>query len=314
MIGLGDNAMKSKTEVGMIFNTQKFSIHDGAGIRTLIFMKGCPLGCLWCSNPESQDIEVEIMDVRSNCIRCGKCAGLCESGAVDSNTFEINRKLCIRCGKCVQHCYANAKKTIGKRVTLREIMDLVEKDRIVYQNSGGGVTIGGGEPTMQPEFTASVLRECRNMNIHTAIETCGWGTWEQVGKAIQYADQIFMDLKTMDPKTHKRLTGADNSLILQNAAMAANLDKELIFRIPLIPGQNDDRENLVKIGTFIADLAKRNNRIAAEVLPYHGLGKDKYKWLSRKYEMEMLSAPDSAAEKACKRILTDCGCNVIEVE
>lgn len=310
----GDKAMKNKAEAGIIFNTQKFSIHDGAGIRTLIFMKGCPLRCLWCSNPESQDIEMEIMDIRSNCIRCGKCAGLCKSGAIHPKTFEIDRRLCIRCGTCARYCYANAKKIVGKKVTLGEILDLVEQDRIVYQNSGGGVTIGGGEPAMQPEFTASVLRECRNMNIHTAIETCGWGTWEQVGKALRYADQIFMDLKTMDPKAHKKLTGADNSLILQNAAMAANLNKDLIFRIPLIPGQNDDRENLVQTGTFIADLAKKNNRIAAEVLPYHALGKDKYKWLGKKYEMETLSEPDSATRKACKRILTDCGCKVIGSE
>ena len=304
--------MESGSKKGIIFNTQKFSIHDGIGIRTLIFMKGCPLKCLWCSNPESQAPGLEIMDVKSNCIGCGKCAALCENNAVDAESFDINRSLCKGCGKCAEKCYANAKKIIGKELTVREAVEIIEKDRIFYTNSGGGVTIGGGEPTMQYEFVEELMRICSESNIHTAIETCGYGRWENIGGIFNYTDQIFFDLKVMDPKLHEKFTGVTNELILQNARKvvqkALEREAEITFRIPLVPGCNDSPENIEATGEFVASL---DGNIAIEILPYHDLGKDKYSWLNVSYGLAEVKKPGEALVNAYKQILTDKGCNVI---
>lgn len=304
--------MKSGSKKGIIFNTQKFSIHDGIGIRTLIFMKGCPLKCLWCSNPESQASGPEIMDVKSNCVGCGKCAALCENHAVNPQSFDIDRSLCGGCGKCAEKCYANAKKIIGRELTVREAMEIIEKDRIFYTNSGGGVTIGGGEPTLQYEFVEELTRICSESNIHTAIETCGYGKWENIGGIFNYTDQIFFDLKVMDPKLHEKLTGVTNELILQNARKVAEKalerNAEIIFRIPLVPGCNDSTENIQATGEFAASL---DGNIAVEILPYHDLGKDKYSWLNVSYSLADVKKPEEKDVNTYKRILTDKGCNVI---
>lgn len=291
---------------GVIFNTQKFSIHDGDGMRTLIFMKGCPLRCLWCSNPESQEPEVEIMDVKSKCVGCGKCVLLCENHAVKAESFDIDRKLCRRCGACARKCYANAKKIVGQTVTIREMMRLIEKDRIFYTNSGGGVTIGGGEPLMQREFVEELLKTCRASNLHTAIETCGYGKWEDVKGVFEAADQIFFDLKAMDPALHRRLTGADNERILENAcrlAAFAGAEKDLIFRIPLVPGCNDSRQNIEETARFAASLQRADNRISVEILPYHNLGEDKYRWLNRDYPLPGLKKFSSETVDEYKDLL-----------
>lgn len=291
---------------GIIFNTQKFSIHDGDGMRTLIFMKGCPLRCLWCSNPESQNPQVEIMDVKSNCIGCGKCMTLCENHAVKEGTFDIDREVCTRCGVCAEKCYANAKKLTGKQVTVREMMKLIEKDRIFYTNSGGGVTIGGGEPLMQREFVETLLQTCQNSNIHTAIETCGYGEWDEIKGVFEAADQIFFDLKAMDSQLHRKLTGVGNERILENASRLAALagqDKDLIFRIPLVPGCNDSLENVEQTGSFVSSLEGNGGRISIEILPYHNLGENKYRWLSRDYPLPKLEKPSKEKVEEYKELL-----------
>lgn len=296
---------------GMIFNTQKFSIHDGNGMRTLIFMKGCPLQCLWCSNPESQNLGIEIMDVKSNCVGCGKCVALCEHHAVEEGTFDIDRERCRKCGMCAEKCYANAKKIVGKTVTIREIMQLIEKDRIFYTNSGGGVTIGGGEPLLQHEFVEELLRTCKASNLHTAVETCGYGTWDAVKGVFEAADQVFFDLKAMDSELHRTLTGVGNEKILENAsrlAEIAGLDKEIVFRIPLIPGCNDSEDNIKETGRFTASLERPDNRIAVEILPYHNLGEDKYRWLNRDYPLPKLKKPSNEKVEGYKELLRQtCG-------
>lgn len=293
---------------GTIFNTQKFSIHDGDGIRTLIFMKGCPLACLWCSNPESQSPDIEVMDVKSNCTGCGKCAALCDCHAVKGGSFDIDRSLCRRCGKCAAKCYANAKKLVGKRVTIRELMQLIEKDRVFYTNSGGGVTIGGGEPLAQPLFVRELLRTCRESNIHTAIETCGYGQWENIKEVFEAADQIFFDLKAMNPDLHWQLTGVRNDEILENAVRAAELGKEIIFRVPLVLGCNDSADNMKETGNFVSYLQKKNSGISIELLPYHNLGEDKYRWLGRTYSLAKLEKPCQEELNACRQLLAErCG-------
>lgn len=303
--------MSGKKDKGTIFNIQKFSIHDGEGIRTLIFMKGCPLKCIWCSNPESQKSSIEIMDVKSNCIACGKCVNLCISKAINPVTFDINRNLCDECGVCAKYCYANAKKLTGKKVTISELITVIEKDRIFYTNSGGGVTIGGGEPVMQYEFVTELLKACKEANIHTAVETCGYGKWRNIGEMFNYLDEVFFDLKMMDSNRHKKLTGVGNELILQNAKHIAEKGVKITFRIPLIPSVNDDTENIRYTGEFVSELSSKNDNIAVEILPYHELGKDKYQWLNMKYEIDNTVKPDKVSVEECKTLLKELGCRVI---
>lgn len=302
--------MNGNKKTGIIFNTQKFSIHDGGGIRTLIFMKGCPLRCIWCSNPESQNMGIEIMDVRTNCISCGKCVQLCDNNGINTLNYTIDRSLCIGCGKCAKYCYANAKKTVGKKVTIEELIGIIEKDRIFYKNSGGGVTIGGGEPLMQHEFVYTLLQECRSRNIHTAIETCGYGKWDNIKKVFQQCDQIFFDLKHMDDTVHQRLTGVSNKLILENARKVSALGKKTVFRIPLVQGYNDG-ENVLETGKFIKTLENTGDNIQIELLPYHNFGQDKYTWLARQYELQGMKSMDKEVIQKYSKALLNMGCNLI---
>ena len=303
--------MISADMTGTVFNTQKFSIHDGTGIRTLIFMKGCPLRCIWCSNPESQRPGPEVMFVRSKCTGCGKCAALCREAAVDDVTFDIDRSRCVKCGLCTSKCYAGAKKMTGRQVTVREMMELIEKDRIFYTNSGGGVTVGGGEPAMQHGFVEELLKACRASHIHTAIETCGYGRWQDICGMFDNADQIFFDLKAMDPELHRRLTGVSNELILHNAEQAAAGGNEIIFRIPLIPGCNDSLTNIEETGAFVGGLSGNGSNVFIEILPYHDLGRDKYRWLDMDYGLEDTGKPDASQVEELKTILKNRGCSVV---
>ena len=303
--------MISADMTGTVFNTQKFSIHDGTGIRTLIFMKGCPLRCIWCSNPESQRTGPEVMFVRSKCTGCGKCAALCSEAAVDDVTFDIDRSRCVKCGLCTSRCYAGAKKMTGRQVTVREMMELIEKDRIFYTNSGGGVTVGGGEPAMQHGFVEELLKACRESHIHTAIETCGYGRWQDICGMFDNADQIFFDLKAIDPELHRRLTGVSNELILHNAEQAAVRGKDVIFRIPLIPGCNDSLTNIEETGIFVGGLSGNGRNVSIEILPYHDLGRDKYRWLDMDYGLEDTGKPDATQVEELKTILKDHGCSVV---
>ena len=303
--------MISADMTGTVFNTQKFSIHDGTGIRTLIFMKGCPLRCIWCSNPESQRTGPEVMFVRSKCTGCGKCAALCREAAVDDVTFDIDRSRCVKCGLCTSKCYAGAKKMTGRQVTVREMMELIEKDRIFYTNSGGGVTVGGGEPAMQHGFVEELLKACRESHIHTAIETCGYGRWQDICGMFDNADQIFFDLKAIDPELHRRLTGVSNELILHNAEQAAVIGKDVIFRIPLIPGCNDSLTNIEETGIFVGGLSGNGRNVSIEILPYHDLGRDKYRWLDMDYGLEDTGKPDATQVEELKTILKDHGCSVV---
>lgn len=296
---------------GVIFNIQKFSIHDGTGIRTLIFMKGCPLRCLWCSNPESQHMGIEIMDVKAKCKGCGKCVAKCGQKGIDPETFSIDRNACIKCGECAKFCFAEGKKVVGREVTIYELMKTIEKDRIFYRNSGGGVTVGGGEPTMQSAFVAELLKKCRESHIHTAIETCGYGSWDQIKGVFEHADQIFYDLKCMDPDQHKALTGVDNGVILENARKAAKLGKETIFRLPLIPALNDGEENIRDTGAFVKDLMPYNDHISMEILPYHNFGRDKYRWLNVEYQLEKTEKPLQETVAQYNKLLEQMGIRVI---
>lgn len=303
--------MENLNITGTVFNIQKFSIHDGYGIRTLVFMKGCPLKCLWCSNPESQRYPQEIMFVRKNCIGCGKCVELCPNGCIDPKDFSIDRDRCIFCGTCVKYCYANAKKLVGREMSIYDVLEEIEKDWVFYRNSEGGVTIGGGEPTAQPEFVSTLLQQCKKLDLHTAIETCGFGRWERIRLVLCEPDQVFFDLKHIDSGMHKKLTGVDNVSILENATRIAKMGKDITFRLPLIPGCSDSEENVITTGKFVAGLAAENDLIKIELLPYHALGADKYKWMDIPYTLEELKAPDSSTVDHYNDLLEELGCNVV---
>ncbi len=266
-------AEKKKDELtGVIFDIQRYSLHDGEGIRTLVFMKGCPLKCLWCSNPESQDVRIEIGSVSKECVGCGKCFEVCPQKAVLLPDYSIDRGRCSDCMECAKVCAVKSKRIIGRAVTVDQLLETVEKDRIFFKNSMGGVTVGGGEPAFQSKFVSAFLIACKGVNLNTSVETCGCAPWDIFAETVRYADVIHFDVKHMDPDRHLELTGARNEIILENLRKISEL-QEVIVRIPVIPGMNDDDENLRHTISFASGL-KRVSRI--ELLPFHTLGYGKY--------------------------------------
>jgi len=277
---------------GIVFEIERFAIEDGPGIRTLVFLKGCPLSCIWCSNPESQDPDPEIGYFKNNCIGCGKCADVCPQKAIACVKDEgllIDRDKCDRCGLCTEVCVANSKVLIGKPMTAEEIIAEVKKDSIFYQHSSGGITVSGGEPTFQGDFLVELLAKCHDQGLNTAIETCGHTSWENLEKIARHTDLIFYDLKHMDPEAHKRLTGVSNELILKNLENLVQLDNEVIVRLPLIPGYNDSQDNIEKTMDFVKGLGSTPK---LEILPYHRLGQSKYERLNKEYELKELLPTD----------------------
>jgi pyruvate formate lyase activating enzyme len=270
---------------GLIFNIQRYSIHDGPGIRTLVFMKGCPLRCLWCDNPEGQLMHPEILFSKARCIKCWKCVDACPVNAIakQRDTIKIDRKTCNNCRKCAEICYAEAIRIAGKWVTVEEVLNEIKKDTVFYEVSHGGITVGGGEPTMQTEFVTQLLKACKEHGINTAIETCGYTKWKNLQKMLKYLDLIFYDIKHMDSEKHQILTGKPNELILENLKKLSRETVPIIIRIPLVPGYNDQEENIKSTANFVRKLG--DNIVRVEILPYHRLGIAKYKQLGREYQL-----------------------------
>lgn len=279
---------------GCIFNIQRYSLHDGPGIRTVVFMKGCPLRCVWCANPEGQVEHPELMFDRRICIKCGRCAQACPNGATTLLNGEvvIDREICKGEGECVKVCPA-ARQVIGKYVSVAHVLDEVRKDEVFYRNSRGGVTISGGEPMTQAGFVRELLKMCRQAGLHTAIETAGYGRWEKLREIAEFADLILYDIKHMNARLHKRYTGVSNSLILRNAEKISN-EKKLIIRIPVVPGFNDSIEEMDEIANFVKELRYVN---FVELLPYHRLGIHKYEKLGRRNGMGTLTFINDQMER-----------------
>jgi pyruvate formate lyase activating enzyme len=264
---------------GIIFNIQRYSIHDGPGIRTTVFLKGCPLKCFWCQNPESQRTQPEIFLVRSNCMLCGKCVTVCSNGASSllKNHSAIDRSKCIGCGKCVAVCPHEARKLVGTYTTKDEVIREVLKDVRFYENSGGGVTLSGGEPAAQPEFALSILRSCKEAGLHTVLDTCGYVPWSTMKKLLRYTDLVFFDIKTIEPRKHREATGRSNRLILENAKRIARY-KPIRVRVPLVPNFNNSLEDVREIARFVKE---EMGSIDIDLLPYNKLGEVKYGRLDR---------------------------------
>jgi pyruvate formate lyase activating enzyme len=264
---------------GVVFNIQRYSIHDGPGIRTTVFLKGCPLKCFWCQNPESQRIQPEIFLIRSNCTLCGRCFTVCPNGVhrLLEKNFRIDRSKCIGCGKCVEVCPNEARKLVGTYMTKDEVMREVLKDAKFYENSGGGVTLSGGEPTAQPEFALCILRSCKEAGLHTVLDTCGYAPWSVMKRLLAYTDLVFYDIKTIELRKHQQATRKPNRLILENARKTAQY-KPMRVRVPLIPNFNDSPEEVRRIARFVKE---QMGPIGIDLLLYNRLGEVKYERLDR---------------------------------
>jgi len=296
-----------KRPTGIVFNIQHYSIHDGPGIRTVVFLKGCPLACRWCCNPESISRSPELGFRQTLCNGCGECVPVCPQHALTLNkeptTLIIDRQLCINCGTCVTACVRGALTIYGKRMSVAEVVDDVVKDAPFYRRSGGGATISGGEPCMHPSFLVRVLKGCREAGIHTAIETCGYVNERFFSRLLEEVDLVLFDLKLMDSDKHYIATGKRNERILSNARFLTRSGKAVRFRMPLIPGVNDSADNLKQLADFLATVGQPS----VEFMPYHQFGRGKYSATGRVYTMnDEPAATPEVVESAC-RILSDQG-------
>jgi len=267
---------------GTIFNIQRYSIHDGPGIRTTVFFKGCPLRCLWCQNPESQTFQQELFYNRDRCTGCGRCLPACPEKAIEivEGRSRTLRTLCNVCGACAEVCAEEARGLMGKVVSAKEVFAEVDKDAVFYERSGGGVTLSGGEPLAQPEFAIEILSLCKNAGIHTAIETCGHAPWETVERVLKVVDLVLYDLKHMDPVEHRKITGVSNALALENLKRVSHeTHVALDIRIPVIPGYNDTSENMEATASFI--VKELGPSVPVHLLPYHRLGDSKREQMER---------------------------------
>lgn len=268
----------------LVFDIQRYSLHDGPGIRTMIFLKGCPLRCIWCANPESQEKHIEIEFYETLCRGCGICKTVCEQGAIDMiyGRSNVNKDLCINCGKCADVCNFSALRTVGRWTNVTEAVNEVKKDMKYFRRSGGGITLSGGEPLIWTGFCEDVLRKCYDLNINTAVETAGYVNRESFERVKDYVDVFLYDIKSINRERHRKLTGVFNDLILENIKWLRGCGKEVIIRIPLIPGCNFYEEEI----DGIFDLAKNLKISRIEIMPYHNLGEIKYKRLFREYTLK----------------------------
>ena len=274
----------------MIFDIKRYSIHDGPGIRTTVFIKGCPLSCWWCHNPESQAIERERMFWPGRCIGCGACREVCEQGAIryDGDVPLTDDERCTLCGNCVDACYSGAREFVGREMSVSQVMVEIERDVPFYDESGGGVTFSGGEPLAQWRFLRALLSACREREIHTALDTCGFASWDVLDGIRGQVGLFLYDLKLMDDEKHRRYTGVSNELVLKNLRALSERGHLIVLRVPVIPGINDDDGNVQELGAFAAGLP---HLAQVDLLPYHHTARGKYERLDKRYGLSEISPP-----------------------
>jgi len=287
---------------GKIFDIQGFSVHDGPGARSLVFLKGCSLNCFWCSNPEGITHSIVPLYYSSRCIECGHCATACTNNAIHlkAGTHQIDRGFCKKCDDhpCVENCYTDALLMCGRDIDVDELFSIIQRDRQFWGNNGG-VTFTGGEPLMQADFISCILEKCYNAYIHTAIETCGHVPWKNFKKTINYLDWIFFDLKHIDSEQHKAGTGYGNEDIINNVMkLNENFNGRVVFRLPFIPGYNSNNENLEGIARLISETKWKEMNI----LPLHHLGREKYRLSGSEYKGGKYSVPSFNELKHAKAI------------
>jgi pyruvate formate lyase activating enzyme len=280
---------------GVIFHIMRFSLHDGPGIRTAVFFKGCPLSCWWCHNPESQNSAPEVLYSADRCRLCGDCAAACPHGAIERTAARMTvTGDCRLCATCVDACGAEARSVAGRTMTVTEIVTEIERDVVFFDESGGGVTFTGGEPFGQPELLEALLHACRERRIHTTIETCGAATRETVLRLGGLADLILYDLKILDPSRHRQYTGASNRHILENLEALVTAGRPVTVRLPVVPGINDGPADVRAACDYLAKL----NLTRVDLLPYHRAGAEKYRRLGREYRLVQTAPPTDAAMAA----------------
>lgn len=284
-------------KTGIIFNIQKFCLHDGDGIRTCVFLKGCPLRCIWCHNPESLEKTPCISFDKQKCSLCSKCLAVCPVRRIENDILKIERERCIRCGMCMDVCLNDANGIIGKEITASEVLDEVIKDKMFYETSGGGITVTGGEPSYQADFTLAILRLAKEAGISLAIETCGIGSRDFYKDAADLGTTFLYDIKCIDSERHRKLTGADNFHIMSNLQYLMDRDSDIIIRLPLIPECNDSDEDISMLTKFLNENKGRYRY--AEIMPYHTLGTGKSEKIGAAASYIHDSASDTEISRWC---------------
>jgi pyruvate formate lyase activating enzyme len=320
---------------GMVFDIKKYSINDGPGIRTTVFLSGCPLKCQWCHNPESQSMQPVLMYRENRCLGCGECVETCPEEAIAfvseleppssrsaprkalnlsalralrGKKIFTNREKCTRCQTCIATCYSGAREFSGKEVTVDEVMSQIIREIPFYDESGGGVTFSGGEPLMQPGFLSALLKACRKQEIHAVVDTSGFANWQVFEQIRGEVDLFLYDLKHMDSLRHREVTGVPNEVILENLQRLCSAGAKCVVRIPLIPGINDDKQNLVESGKFLAGLGRLEG---VELMAYHDLAQAKYEALGREYALVGTRPPSEAEMSQAAELLRSYGLSVV---
>lgn len=293
---------------GLITDIKRFAVHDGPGIRTTVFLKGCPMRCVWCHNPETQGDEPIVGWSAAQCIGCGQCVQVCPTGALErtADTLTVDRRLCVGCGMCASVCPAEAIVLHGRTATVAEVMAEVDKDRPFYDNSGGGLTVSGGEPMHQPDFTLALMQAASEMGVPVCLDTCGYAPWEAFESALPYLDLVLYDIKTADDCLHRRLTGRSSSLIEANLEALLRAGAQVLVRTPVVPGYNATVEGIGSVADFLRTLKPVP---PLELLPYHELGEAKFERLGMSYPLRDVEAPGEDLMAELARTVQDRGVN-----